>query len=362
MKSLRLISCAIVGSLMAMLAMLSLTGCGSNEQAAPRVQRVRLQEVSSAGGILHYAYPGRTKSVAQSEVAFKVAGTLKSIPVKVGSAVRKGQVIAQLDDHDYQVQLKATRAEYESTKAECERIIALYQDNGTSENNYDKARYGLEQITQKLQHAEDQVNNCKITAPFDGYVATIYHEQGETVGAGMAVISVFASHQMEVIINVPAADYQRRNLVDKFTATFAAIPGEVFPLTLANVAARANVNQLYEVHLQFDRDVTQITPGMTAMVDLQLKPIEYFSIHIPAGAVFADAEGTSYVYVYDDASHQIHKRKVSVMSLNPEGDAVIGDGLNQGEKIVSSGVHHLTDGETVEPNPEPTETNVGGLL
>ena len=345
-----------------LVTMVGMTGCGNKNQKEARLQKVRLYEVKSEGGIMHILYPGRTKAAASSEVAFKVAGTLQKVAVKVGDKVRRGQLLAVMDDHDYQVQLKATQAEYESVKAECERIIALYQDNGTAENNYDKARYGLEQITQKLQHAQDQVNDCRITSPYDGYVSDVYHDPGETIGAGMAVASVFATNGVEIVIYVPARDYQRRNLVDKFTATFDAVPGEVFPLKMTSVSARANVNQLYEVHLQLDASATQITPGMTAMVDLQLVPLEFLQLEIPAVAVFADSEGTSYVWVYDEQTQQVSRRKVEVNSIDLDGQAIISDGLKAGERIVASGVHHLSEGEKVEPNPEPSKTNVGGLL
>lgn len=58
-------------------------------------------------------------------------------------------MLAELDPTDYQVQLDATEAEYRQIKAEAERVIALYQENGTTPNTYDKAVYGLKQITSK---------------------------------------------------------------------------------------------------------------------------------------------------------------------------------------------------------------------
>lgn len=346
----------------ALFILAGLSACSGGQKAEPELQRVRVYKVETQSGVMHMLYPGRSQAAESSNVAFKVAGTLAKVSVRVGDRVSRGQVLAVMDDHDYRVQLNATRAEYESTKAECERIIALYKDQGTTENNYDKARYGLEQITMKLQHAEDQVNNCRIVAPYDGFVQAIYHEQGETIGAGMAVVSLFASSGLEIVINIPAMDYQRRHLVDNFTATFNAIPGQTFPLTLKNVSAKANINQLYEVRLSLDKSATHVTPGMTAMVDLQLHPLEGAAVEVPSTAILADSDGKSYAFLLDEEAGVVRRVPVSVKSLTTTGMAVVTSGVKPGDLVVSAGVHHISDGQRVQRNPEPSKTNVGGLL
>ena len=90
--------------------------------------------------------------------------------VNDGTYVRKGQLLAELDPTDYQVQLDATEAEYKQIKAEAERVMALYKDNGTTPSANDKAVYGLKQITAKYRHHKDQLGYTRLYAPFSGYI------------------------------------------------------------------------------------------------------------------------------------------------------------------------------------------------
>ena len=90
--------------------------------------------------------------------------------VNDGTYVRKGQLLAELDPADYQIQLDAAEAEYQSVKAEAERVMALYKENVTTPDANDKAMYGLKQITAKYNHAKDQLEYTRLYAPFSGYV------------------------------------------------------------------------------------------------------------------------------------------------------------------------------------------------
>ena len=338
-----------------------LCSCGNGQKADVQVPQVRLATAQLSTTEQHNSYPGRTQASESSNASFRVSGTLASVPVKVGDYVRQGQVIARMDSRDYEVQLNAVTAEYESTKAECERIIALYGDNGTSQNNYDKARYGLEQITMKYQHAKDQVADCVLRAPFDGYVQSVFHESHETVSAGMPVVGLFAKKGVEVVIYIPAVEYMRADDFSRYHASFSVTPGKIFNLRLLTIGQKANANQLYEVRLLLEDVDNLITPGMTAMVDIFYKEEGAIPIEIPSTAVFAEGD-QSYVFVYDEASGIIRKTAVRMSIIESNGMVKVVKGLEAGQRVVTAGVHHLTDGQQVVPSATISKTNVGGLL
>ena len=339
-------------------SVLLMSSCESKKSSEPQIPIVRLSTVQLASGLSYNTYPGKTQAAEESSIAFKVSGTLERVLVKVGDHVRQGQVVARMDSRDYEVQLNAVKAEYESVKAECERIIALYNDNGTSANNYDKARYGLEQITQKLKHAQDQVNDCEVRAPYDGYVQSIYHESHETISAGMPVMAIFASKGVEVVINVPVVEFNRQAEFNRFTALFTA-PERMVQLKLAGISQKANANQLYEMRLIINDDTKDITPGLSTNVNIYYKETDNIPTEVPSSAVFADGE-QSYVFVYQDST--LHKTPVRVNNLTSTGMMQVIKGLEAGQKVVSAGVHSLNDGQKARPAATPSKTNVGNLL
>ena len=120
-----------------------------------------------------------------------------------GNFVRKGQVLAQIDQRDYEIQLAATEAEYNQVKNEAERVIALYKKDVVTENQYYKAVHGLEQITAKYDSHKNALADTKLIAPYNGYVQKTYYSARETVGAGMPVVAMIGTATMEVEINIP---------------------------------------------------------------------------------------------------------------------------------------------------------------
>ncbi len=340
-------------------ALMLTTGCGKEKATSTETRRVLTQIVTGNNAATVTTYPGRTQASEEANVAFRVAGTLLRVTVKEGDRVRRGQVIARMDDRDYRVQLTAAEAEFTQVKAEAERVMALFADSVGTANNYDKARYGLEQITQKLQHCRDQVEDCVLRAPFDGYVQSVLRESHETVGAGMPIVSLIGDGQTEIVINIPASESLRRDQFASFSARFDVLPGEQFPLQLLSIARQANVNQLYEVRLGLQGHHPQITPGMSTMVQLSYQNEDAKTILIPISAI-RHSDDASSVFVYADG--KVRKTGVTLGHVHNNGTVEVLAGLKTGDQIVISGVNMLNDGEAVRPTAQPSKTNVGGLL
>lgn len=339
--------------------LLLLTGCSDKKQESKKEKYANIATVETANAHTCLQIPGRTKAADEAGVSFRVSGTLLEVPVKEGDYVRKGQLIARMDPRDYQVQLTATEAEYKRIKSEAERVMAVYAEGGTTADNNDKAKYGLQQITAKLEHAKDQLNDTRIYAPFDGYVNDIYFKANETVGAGMPVVSLFGANKVEVEVELSATDYANRATFDAYYCTFNVTGNRQFRLTPVNLERKANANQLYRMRLAIEGTHPEITPGMTTMVTICPQSGKETDTEIPATAIFSDNDRDC-VYVYQDGT--LHRRTVTLLHLNSDGTARVGSELKPGEQVVASGVHFLKEGDRVTPVAKRTKTNVGGLL
>lgn len=341
-----------------------MTSCGHKNAPQKEAPIVDVTTVKGVGEVDATTFTGRTKSAAEVNLAFRVAGQIERVLVKEGDYVQKGQVVAIMDARDYQVQLAATQAEYEQVKADAERVMALYAEGNTTASNNDKARYGLQQITQKLANHQNQLADTRLRSTISGYVQTKFHESGETVSAGMPVVGVFGSGDTEVEINISASDFAN---IDKFTSfgcRFDVTGNETFPLTIGRVSQEANTSQLYTVRLKFTGaiDHKKITPGMTTMVYAEVSGNDASGIvGVPASAVLNE-EGKTLVYIYDEKSGVVKSRAVTVTSIQRDGTMQVENGLKSGETIVVSGVHHVKDGQKVKILEKPSASNVGGLL
>lgn len=347
-----------------MVGVASLVSCGQKNAPKDDAPIVDVATVKGVGEVDATTFTGRTKSAEEVNLAFRVAGQIQSVLVKEGDYVQRGQVVAVMDARDYQVQLAATQAEYEQVKADAERVMALYAEGNTTASNNDKARYGLQQISQMLANHRNQLADTRLRSTINGYVQTKFHESGETVGAGMPVVSVFGSGDTEVEIKISASDFAN---IDKFTSfgcRFDVTGDETFPLTIGRVSQEANTSQLYTVRLKFTGavDHKKITPGMTTMVYAEVSDTEASGIVcVPMSAVLNE-EGKTEVFVYDTKSSVVKKRPVTLTTVKRDGTVQVDDGLKSGETIVVSGVHHIKDGQKVRILQKPAASNVGGLL
>lgn len=102
----------------------------------------------------------------------------------------------------------------------------------------------------------------------------------------MPVISMVSAGAPEVEINLPAAEYIRRNRFNRYHCTFDIYPGETYPLQLISVTPKANANQLYTMRLQLIPGKQAVpSPGMNAMVTIfaiQIAPVRYPSLPVPS--------------------------------------------------------------------------------
>ncbi len=339
------------------------TGCKQQKEQKEVIKTVKVDTAVTYGEKKTVSFPGKVKAASEVNLAFRISGPITKINVTEGQFVRKDQVLAEMDSRDYAVQLSATEAEYKQVKAEAERIIQLYGKQSISENDYDKAVSGLQQITAKYNAHQNALSDTKLRAPFDGYIQKRYFDKNETISAGMSVFSMISAGTPEVEINIPAGEFIQRDQFDSYSCYFELYPDQTFPLELIAINRKANLNQLYTVRLRFKENPhsSMPSPGMSTMVTIQYKPENTTMISIPLTAVF-EIDHTPTVWVYDESRQRINARTIRISEILTNGTVIVSEGLNAGEQVVSAGVHNLSDGEKVKLLSQATKTNVGGLL
>ena len=350
--------------IISLILLISLGSCKEKKVTKKSLQYVKTTVAEGIGQESMISYPGKTKASETVNPSFKVSGTISRVYVKEGDYVKKGQLLAEIDPHDYEVQLSATEAEYAQIKADAERVISMYNEGTATASNYDKARYGIQQIEQKLSHHRDQVSYCRLYSPMTGYVQNKLHDGGENVSAGMPIMTLFTSSNTEIEIFIPASDYGRRSQMTRAICSFDVMPDNIYPLDISRMSKDANASQLYMIRFSFKpgADVSRITPGMSTMVYVSYsKDGEAGTVRIPSSCVIRKKD-QSLVFVYDKTTHCVSPRVVTTGPLDTRGNIEVLSGLTAGETVVSAGVRFLKPGQRVIEADKTTPSNVGKLL
>lgn len=339
-------------------------GCKSGDKGAkePETKNVRTAAVLSSGKTRTVSYPGRIQAANDVNLSFRVAGPISAIHFREGQHVHKGDTLAEIEERDYAIQLEATKAKYEQVKAEAGRVIELADRGSAAQNDYDKAKYGLDQVT-ALYHAHtNALNDTKMKAPFDGWIQQVLFEAGETVGAGMPVISMISDGAPNVKVDIPSADFANMDRAVRYWCTVDVFPDRTFRLNFADITKKANLNQLFTARFMLEpaSDGTCPNPGMSANVFIEYNTDTDGCTVIPANAMFeSDSKSCVWVVLPDST---IEKRQIVPAGIDRNGNLSVTSGLTAGETVVTAGVHSLKEGETVKILPETSESNIGNLL
>ncbi len=313
-------------------------------------------------------YPGVVKADQEAFLAFRVGGPITSLGVQLGDLVSKGQTLAQIDQRDFQDQIKVLEAELSGAMASMEnaeqdhhRYRSLLDEKVVAQADYDQikknvtmAKAAVQNIKAQLTIARHRLEDTVLKAPFDGIVSVRKVENHEMVSPGQVVMGLLDIATLRVSANVPEGALAKGGLSEgaEVEISFPSMDDFTVKGVLKEWSTSPDsATKTYSVTFSFPapKDVN-VLPGMTAEVlwveVANSKPSE---LTVPLGAVVSGSDGGSSVWVYDPEEGVVQSREVSLGKLQGDDRLPVVDGLNPGERVVVAGADFLTEGMAVTP-------------
>ncbi|PLX01375.1 MAG: efflux RND transporter periplasmic adaptor subunit [Marinilabiliales bacterium] len=334
-----------------------ITSCNTNTekedvQTAPAKKRTIVSSVIATGIV-------KPQTGSEVKVGSRISGIVDKLYVNVGDTVKKGDLLAKLEEMELLAEYNQALANLENTttvlkyaQIEQDRQKELYSKNFTSRQNYDNAvkDYELAITRQKqaqanVDYAKVQLDYTNIIAPTNGVVASIATQEGETVAA------MFAAPTFVTIIDLDRLEV--RAYVDE-TDISAISNGQKVQFsvdTYADVKFQGLVKTIYPKAEVIDNVVNYITiieitnnfgkllrPEMTTTVDIITDSIPN-ALTVPNKAITKD-NGANVVYIYDGS--EMIKKKVS---LGKRGKLYtqIKSGIRENDKVVLNSFNVLNN-------------------
>lgn len=292
----------------------------------------------------------KPKVGAEVKVGAQVSGIVKELYVEVGSFIKKGELLAQIEPDVYQAKTDQAKAvkktaatEKKYAELELNRVKKLYQSNVISEQQLENASQRYELACAKLDQAEADLNYAslqlgytKITSPINGVIASISTQKGETVATSFATptfVTIIDLNRLELWAYVDETDIGRISKKQKVSFTVDTYPAESFNGIVETVYPKAEiinnvVNYITVIEIINERDRT-LRPEMTATVEI-FSELRENVLALPKRAVQFE-NGKAFVNILNNEN--IEKQYISTGISNNKYYEVL-SGLEENQKVI----------------------------
>ncbi|GAT63755.1 efflux RND transporter periplasmic adaptor subunit [Paludibacter jiangxiensis] len=329
------------------LCILTLAGCKqakTESVADPKIVIAEVQQVSTSGAL---QYSGTIEPTQTIPLTFQAQGTVLKVLVNAGDPVKAGQLLAVVDKADAQSMYEMTLAKYQQAKDAYDRLKQVHDKGSLPEVKWVEMESNLQQAQSSVALSRNNLKKCNLYAPESGVIGKRNIEPGmNSLGNLNAPIELVKINTVYVKVAVPENEINLIKKGQKATFTVSALDNKEFEGTVTNVGVVADaISRTYEVKITVNNTKLELKPGMVCDVKLNVTANRTI-VGVPLQAVDKDNDNRNYVYVVNVAGKTVSKRLVTVGIY--QGDFVeILSGVNLGEKVVTGGLHKLSDNSKV---------------
>ena len=283
-------------------------------------------------------------------LAPEFGGRLEQILVQEGQEVKKGTLLAVIDDAGLQDQLDQMKLQLELSKTTFERTQRLWDQKIGSEMMYLEAKTRYKTQQKQVAQMKEQLSKTKIYAPFNGVIDEITARKGETVAPGMSpILRIVNLNKMYIESDVPENYLKNITKGSKATVTIPVLNKTQNTVIRQTGNFIQPSNRTFRIEAPLDNPTGLIKPNLNA----RLSVIDYSNpeaIMVPLRVIRENAKGETFVFVlntpeenggYTTAQHFVRLGK----SQNEMVEII--EGINANELVVDEGVSLLVDGQKV---------------
>ena len=356
-------------SLWAITALSALGGTGCNKQSTARpafeTAPVKVGAVTQV-----VTATGQLGAVVSVDVGSQISGRILHLHADFNSAVKKDQLVAEIEPSIYQAAVNQAKGELanacagrELSRLTAERKRDLLEKKAGTQADFDKARAEFEQAEATvmikdamLEKANADLDHCRIDAPVDGIVIARKVDVGQTVAAAMTTPVLFTIAQditkMHIVANVSEADIGGVAPGQKADFGVEAFPDEVFHGTVEQVRKSPTTTNnvvTYETVIAVDNPEQKLFPGMTAEVSIYVAerkavltvPNAALRFVPPAGTRFENSPAPTLSrgqrLVYCPVTNGIGLKPAIVkIGITNGTDSEVLEGLHEGDRVVTA--------------------------
>jgi len=364
------ISAAIIGVVIVVVGITTRKIADAKLQEWTETQAVPVVAVTlpdTRGKTTTFSLPGRLEAYTQAQIYARVTGYVKDWKADIGTPVKTGQLLAEIDAPDLDQQIMQAEANLASAKANSvladmtlTRGQSLIKTYAISQQDLDQRaadasnKQGLVRAAQaNLDRLRVLEQYKRLTAPFDGLVTTRTTDIGALInagGGGPPLFVVSETSRLRVYVNVPQSYVPNIPIGTKAQISVPEYPGRRFPATVEASAQAVDIaSGTTRMQLVVDNSHAELMTGDFTNVTFDL-PHPEIAINVPASALIFNQSGLHVATVGSDG--RIILKQVTI-ARDLGNEVEIGSGITAEDRVVANPPDGIATGDKVRVTGAP---------
>lgn len=323
-------------------------GCGSKagktvETAAPvdMTPTVSVVKVFSREVPQDAVYTSTVQAFAKNNIAPQSGNRIAKINVEIGDYVKKGQVLAEMD----QIQLQQAELQMKNNEIEYNRLKGLFDAGGLSQSDLDAIELAYK--VSKTQY-DNLLENSILRSPIDGVITARYYDVGDMYAMSSPLFTVEQIVPVKLLVGISESDYSKVKVGDPVTVNADAFPDLTFYGKVNRIYPTVDpATRTFTVEVKIDNKYKTLRPGMFARAKVSFGSNN--NVVVPDVAVVKQqGSGERFVYVLNDDNTVTYQKVVLGRRMGTEYEVL--EGLTDGASVVTGGQIRLKDGVKVVVN------------
>lgn len=339
---------------------LLLAACGAPPLPVEDIRPVRTLTVAASPTTASITYAGEIRARHESTLSFRVPGKITQRAVDVGTPVKAGQLLAQLDPKDLllsesaaQAQVAAAQAQADVAELDYKRVRDLLAKGFISKSEYDRQETQLkatkaqaEAVVAQAAVQANQTAYARLVADADGVVTAVLAESGQVVAAGQPVVQIARRGEIEVAAAIPEDQVKNLSVGQPVQVALWTERGQSYAGRIRELSSAADpLARTYAVRISVLQPPPEMKLRMTASVQFPL-PGQPDLIHLPSAAMVTQG-GKAGVWVVEPQGSTVQFKPVVFAGVE-KNEVLVGAGLATGDVVVTAGASYLHAGQKVK--------------
>ncbi|MDR9365154.1 MAG: efflux RND transporter periplasmic adaptor subunit [Balneolaceae bacterium] len=341
--------CSLLYILFLSLILITLQACNGGEEMTENseddtpVIPVEVSNVSRGNISAYYSNTATLEAEQEATVVSKVRGIIEELYVEEGDRVQAGQVIAKIEDEQYQIEADRAKATLDRLYNDFQRNKELFERELISAEAFQNSQYEYESQKATYDLAALNLEYTSVRSPISGVISERFVKAGNMIGTDQQMYRVTDFSPLQAVLHIPEHEMAKIRNDQRAELRVDALPNETFVGHVERISPVVDSETgTFKVTIYVDETRDMLRPGMFGRVKIVYDTRENTRM-IPKSAVISEDLAES-VYVIKDSL--AFKKEIQTGYTNGSNVEII-NGLEDGEMVVTIGQGSLQDSSKV---------------